>query len=101
MDQNQKARSVQRGVSAHYPHLEKLMYTWFLNQRKAWFSVSTSDLITKALQMKPNLTDVPFCFLLLNPEIDFTILLHSKLHEYELPYRPSPSQRGPGLGEIR
>ena len=33
-DQNQKARSVHQGVSAHYRHFEKLVYTWFLNQCK-------------------------------------------------------------------
>ena len=45
-DQNQKARSVDRGFSAHHAHLEKLVYTWLLNQRKVELSVSASYIIT-------------------------------------------------------
>ena len=55
--QNQKACSVHQIVSAQYPYLEKLVYTWFLNQPKVGFSVSTSDIVTKALQIEPNFKD--------------------------------------------
>ena len=43
-----------REVSGHYPHLEKLEHSWFRNQHKVGFSVSTLDVITKALHIEPN-----------------------------------------------
>lgn len=38
------------------------MYTWFWNQRKVGFSVSTSDIFTKVLEIVPNYKDEPFVF---------------------------------------
>ena len=81
-----------REVSAQHPHLEKSMYTWFLNQRKVGFSVSTSDTITKAVQIEPNFKDEPFAFRNSVPKSTALVLLHSKPHEYDLPYRRSLSQ---------
>ena len=42
-----------------------------------------------------------FVFHYSNPKLTALLLLHSKLHEYDLPYQPSQSQWGLGLGEIR
>ena len=100
-DQNQKARSVHRGVSAHYPHLEKFVYTWFLNQRKVGLSVSTLELITKEMQIEPNFEDEPLVFHYSIPKLTALLLFHSKPHDYDLPYQPSLSEWGLGLGEIQ
>ena len=99
-DQNQKARSVQRGVSAHYLHLEKFMYAWFLNQHKVGFSISTLELITKAVRIETNYKDEPLVFHYSIPKLTALLLLHGQPHECDLPYRPSLSQWVLGLGEI-
>ncbi len=42
------------GNSAHHPELGTKLYSWFKYQRKDGFSVSTSNIVCKALQIDAN-----------------------------------------------
>ena len=54
---NSKARTVNRGNSAHHPQLETQLYDWVIKQRKNGFAVSPSNMNCKALQIDAHFKD--------------------------------------------